>query len=297
MSFTPALIVVFAYNRPTHLRKTVKALAKNDLANKSDLFIYCDGARDEDDRKKVSEVRSYCRQISGFAKVTVIEREENLGLAQSIRLGVTESLEKTDKIIVLEDDLLTHPAFLGYMNGALTAYAESKNILSVSGYLPPRWRMSRPKKSGQDVWLNPRNLSFGWGTWAEKWAGVDWEQADKDHFKERQDLQAGFAHGGADLPGMLIDQMEGRLDSWAVRFSYAHYRSDRFSLMPADTYVKPIGFDGSGVHCRPNPLRWLETTKHALKTPEFPENLEIDQKLIRALRKSFDLHHQLVKRL
>jgi glycosyltransferase involved in cell wall biosynthesis len=296
MSFQPSPILLFAYNRPSHLRKTVKALAKNTMARESNLIIYSDGARDEEESKKVQEVREYCKGIQGFAKLTLIERETNLGLAQNIIQGVSEGLKQNGKAIVLEDDLLTHPAFLTYMNGALNAYANTENLLSVSAYLPPRWRMPRPKNPTRDVWLNPRNLSFGWGTWSDKWASVDWEQALTDSFQDRKDLQAGFARGGADLPGMLIDQIEGRLDSWAVRFSYAHYRSDRFSLMPADTYVKPIGFDGSGIHCRPNPLRWLETTQHAVKNPEFPDKLEVDQNLTRTLRKSFDRHHQLVKR-
>lgn len=297
MSFRPAPILLFVYNRPAHLRRTLKALAKNHDAEASDLTIFSDGARNADDAKKVQVVRETCRQVQGFAKVTLIEREKNIGLSKNILQGVTRGLEKAGKVIVLEDDLITHPAFLRYMNGALDAYEMAPNILSVSAYLPPRWRMPRAKSSGKDVWLFPRNLSFGWGIWAEKWAGVDWEQAAKDRFQDRRDLQAGFARGGADLPAMLIDQMEGRLDSWAVRFSYAHYRSDRYSVMPAETYIKPIGFDGSGIHCRPNPLRWLETTKYAVENPSFPEKVDTDQDLTRALRKSFDRQHQLAKRL
>ena len=40
-----APIVVFSYNRPDHLRKTLESLAQNDLASDSDLFIFCDGAK------------------------------------------------------------------------------------------------------------------------------------------------------------------------------------------------------------------------------------------------------------
>ncbi len=295
MSFDPAPILLFVYNRPAHTRRTLKALAQNKGAEESSFMVFSDGPRDETDTEKVKEVRRMCKHCKGFKEVQVVEREENLGLADSIIRGVDEGFAQNDRVIVMEDDLLTHPAFLTYMNGALNAYAGQDRMMSVSAYLPPRFRMPRPRKHHHDLWLNPRPMSWGWGTWKEKWASVNWQQAQADNFKERQDLQSGFAHGGADLPGMLIDQMDGRINSWAVRFAYAHYRSDRYSLLPAESYVKPIGFDGSGIHCRPNPTRWFESTKGAVKNPEFPEHPEVDQNLNRALRKSFDRHHQLAQ--
>jgi hypothetical protein len=297
MSFDPAPILLFVYRRPVHTRKTLQALAKNKGAAASELVIYSDGARGEADAKGVAEVRGLCAAVKGFAKTTLIPREENVGLAANILQGVGEQVARHGRVIVMEDDLRPHPSFLTFMNGALSAYETHPRILSVSGYLPPRWKVPRPKNFGADVWLNPRNMSWGWGTWQEKWQSVDWEQAQKDNFAARQDLQGGFAHGGADLPKMLMDQLAGKLDSWSVRFSYAHYRSERFSLLPAESYIKPIGFDGSGMHCRPNPLRWIESTRQACKSPVFPEHPEVDQDFNRALRKSFDRHHRLAERL
>ena len=43
MSLSP--IILFVYNRPDHTKKTIEALKKNDLANKSELFIYSDAAK------------------------------------------------------------------------------------------------------------------------------------------------------------------------------------------------------------------------------------------------------------
>ncbi|WFB35447.1 glycosyltransferase [Kiritimatiellota bacterium B12222] len=295
MSLPISPIVLFVYNRPGHLKKTLKALAKNKGAKDSCLFIYSDGPRSQEDAENVTAVRDVLKDVQGFQEVNVVTREENWGLARSILKGVEEVLERSDRVIVLEDDLSTHPSFLTYMNGALEAYASEESILSVSGYLPPRWKMPRPKKHQRDVWLNPRNLSFGWGTWKRAWQGVDWEQAQKDHFATRKELQTGFAHGGDDLPGMLLDQLEGKIDSWAVRFSYAHYRKGAYSLMPVESYVKPLGYDGSGVHCRPNPVHWFEHTRRAVVAPRFPQHPEVDQELTRALRKCYARHHRLAK--
>lgn len=273
MSLSPAPIALFVFHRPRHTRRTLEALARNTSAKSSRLIIFSDGPRNKKDESRVREVRKLVKSVSGFAEVEVVEQPRNLGLARSIREGVDAMLARWDRVIVLEDDLLSHPAFLTYMNGALHAYKEDPRILSVSAYMPPRWRVRCPADLREDVWLSVRNLSFGWGTWKSKWESVDWEQARKDDFLNRPDLQQGFARGGVDLPGMLRDHVQGKLDSWAVPFSYAHYRSQRYSVLPVDSYIKPIGFDGSGVHCGPNPLRWLEHTRRAKSRPNFPENL------------------------
>jgi hypothetical protein len=48
---------------------------------------------------------------------------------------------------------------------------------------------------------------------------------------------------------MLQRQMSGELDSWSIRFDYAHYKHDAVCLHPVVSKVQNIGFDGSGVHC------------------------------------------------
>ena len=109
-------IVLFVYNRPWHTQQTIEALQKNDLASESELFIYSDAAKTEQDSLKVNEVRNYVHAIGGFKKITIIEREENWGLADSIIDGVTSIVNQYGKIIVLEDDLETSPFFLRFMN-------------------------------------------------------------------------------------------------------------------------------------------------------------------------------------
>ena len=110
-----APIVLFVYNRLWHSRKTIDALKKNELALKSELFIYADGAKNEKESNQVFEVRNYIQKVSGFKKVTVIERDYNWGLANSIIDGVTKIVNEYGRIIVLEDDLVTSPYFLKFI--------------------------------------------------------------------------------------------------------------------------------------------------------------------------------------
>jgi GT2 family glycosyltransferase len=109
-------IILFAYNRPEHTKKTVEALQKNKLAKDSLLYIFSDGPKREDDVPKIKKVRDYIKTIKGFKKVEIFESNKNKGLANSVISGVTKIINKYGEVIVLEDDLITSPNFLVYMN-------------------------------------------------------------------------------------------------------------------------------------------------------------------------------------
>ena len=123
-----APILLFVYNRPEHTRRCIESLLKNSLASESPLFIYADGAKDSAQQEAVNEVRNYIRTIQGFQQITLMERNENWGLARNIIDGVTTQVNQYGKVIVLEDDLVVAPYFLQFMNDALETYKDEPNI-------------------------------------------------------------------------------------------------------------------------------------------------------------------------
>lgn len=241
-----APIVLFAYDRPGHTRRTLEALAANGGAAESDLVIYSDGPKEPGNADSVRAVREYLKTVNGFKSVDVVERERNLGLANSVIAGVTEVLSGSRSVVVMEDDLLTTRNFLAFVNSALAVYEQRSDVFSVTGYnyplrIPPSYR--------EDAYLSYRSSSWGWGTWADRWSQVDWSVSDYPEFRRDPRAQELFRRGGDDLRQMLDMQMAGELDSWSIRFDYAHYKHDAFCVHPVVSKVQNIGFDGSGVHC------------------------------------------------
>jgi hypothetical protein len=281
-------LLLFVYNRPRHTARTLRALAANVGASATRLIIFSDGSGGETDIEKVGQVREVCRQAAGFASVDLVEREGNLGVADSVVRGVSEALSGADAVVVMEDDLIASPHFLTFMIGALHAYQDDPRLLSVSAFVPPRFLMPRPRSFQEDVWLSRRNLSFGWGVWKDRWASVDWPPAGELELLRDEKLREAFARGGRDLPLMLEKQLRGETDSWAIHFSYAHFRQQKVSLLPRDTYIRPIGMDGSGVHCRISPMGLLSSLRHAKPHPGFPQQLEPHEGMQTAFQKAFD---------
>ena len=242
-----APIILFVYNRPEHTKKTVDALKVNQLASDSLLYIYSDGNKNQKDKNSVEEVRKYISSISGFKEVKITLREKNIGLADSVISGVTEIINQYEKAIVLEDDIVTSPYFLKFMNEALEFYKDDKRIHSISGYNFP---IKIPKSYQNKIYLSPRPSSWGWATWKNRWGKVDWKICDYDEFVNNKERIKKFNQGGDDLTRMLKKQMSGKINSWAIRWAYAHYQGKGYCLFPVSSFVKNIGADSSGVHTK-----------------------------------------------
>lgn len=286
MNFPP--IALFVYNRPRHTQQTLEALQKNELSSESELFIYSDAPKNDAAKASVVEVRDLIKNVTGFRKVTVIERDKNWGLAASIIDGVTTLINQYGKIIVLEDDLLTSPCFLKYMNDALEFYKDEENIYSITGFSFSSEFMQFPNEYTADVYLNIRPMSWSWATWKREWNGIDWEIQDFDEFLSTRKKVRQFNQGGTDLTNMLKMQMSGQLDSWYIRWSYNAFNKGKLTVYPRISLVNNIGHDNTGVHCGVDPKNIYSHTELSLNSNvKMEKNMVLNMTIVSNFNKAF----------
>ena len=239
----PVPIAIFCFNRLEHLVKTIEALRQNAMAENSPLFIFSDGARNDIEREAVVAVRKYIDSIEGFGSINIIQRETNYGLAKSIITGVNFVFKSFDRIIVLEDDMISSPHFLRYMNEALDMYAQDDRVACIHGYTYP-CEIELPETfflKGADCW--------GWGTWRRGW---DLFCEDGQLLLEKiesRNLQNEFNFDGSfRYTKMLRDHIIGKNDSWAIRWHASLFLQDKLCLYPGRSLIHNIGNDNSGTH-------------------------------------------------
>jgi hypothetical protein len=238
-----APIALFVYARPDHVRRTIEALRRNPEASESDLVVFSDGARTPDKQMAVDSVREYLDSVSGFRSITVHRRATNHGLARSIIDGVASVLGTHDSVIVLEDDMVTAPNFLRYMNDALERFSRDDRIISVHGYMYPL------KHSLPEAFFLPGADCWGWGTWRRGWALFNPDGRELLEQLKKRDLLGFFDLNGAyPYSRMLADQIAGRNDSWAVRWHASAILAGKLTLFPGRSLVHNIGNDSSGTH-------------------------------------------------
>jgi len=241
-----APIALFVYNRPWHTEQTLNALAANELADESILYIYSDGPKNGASKggiENIKKTRELIKKKKWCKEVFIIESEVNKGLANSVISGVTEVVNKHGKVIVLEDDLVTHPFFLIYMNKNLDIYEKNELVISLHGYLyPVKRKIHQPFfLKGADCW--------GWATWKRGWDLFEYDSRLLLNKLLERNLTREFDFNNSyGYTSLLREQIKGTVDSWAIRWYASAFLSNKLTLYPPVSLVQNIGFDGSGTH-------------------------------------------------
>ena len=244
-----APIALFVYKRPKPLEKVLIALEKNPQFSRTNIYAFCDGPKAGDPPEVLEGIaasRNILEQWQDRAKLTIIENSENFGLHKQIPFGVSYVLERHDRVIVLEDDILVSPFFLDYMNDALSIYAETEQVMQVSGF------MFDVDVTLPETFFYNVNSCWGWGTWKRAWEYFD-DNATRllKQLTRSEDFSMYDFNGGQSncFYDQLVKNHLGDLMTWAVKWHTCMYLMGGFCLHPKQTLVKNIGFDLDGTNC------------------------------------------------
>lgn len=278
-----APIALFVYNRSEHTQQTLESLIRNAEFKNSVFYVFCDGAKTENDVNAVQNTRKLIHSYN-LKNAIVIENKNNKGLARSIVDGVNLVLQNHDRIIVLEDDCVPSPNFLYFMNTCLDNYEFDERIMNVSGYAPP---IDIPKNYNHDIYFSYRISSWGWGTWKRAWKYYSTDISILKSIEHSYLLKKKVDRAGLDLYPMLKRQVRGKLNSWAVFWSINIILNDGLSINPTKSRIMNIGHDGSGTHCPPDNKYNVRVNNQNPRNISFPDNIIPDTRIVKAY---YDFH-------
>jgi hypothetical protein len=239
-----APIGLSTYSRLWHLQQAITALQKNTLARQSELFVFSDAPKPGDE-DKVEAVRRYLSTIDGFKAVHILERETNDRVA-NCRGGIEELLNKYGKLIFLEDDVVTAPGFLQFMNDALEFYKNDQRIGSISGYCPP---IELPRGYSKDIFALTIFSPWGFGLWKRYYrmnTPIDKYELHKLHHDKKR-LNA-FDHSLASGILLVTTEADKKFNAGDVRSMFWQFIDNKMTIFPRKSLTQNIGADGSGVH-------------------------------------------------
>lgn len=274
---TFAPIALFVYNRPQHTERTLRFLKQNELAADSRLFIFSDGAKTPADEQAVAEVRELLKNIDGFKSVEVIERKENMGLANSIISGVSRLVADYKQVIVLEDDLITSPYTLTYFNEALNRYRNEDKVMHIGAYMYNLKDHNLP-----ETFFYRAATSWGWATWERAWQHFE---PNVDTLISQFSLQKKYdfsIENTMNFWKQIQDYKNGKNNSWAIRWYASIFLKGGLTLNPAHSLVNNIGHDGTGIHSGINDIYNVIINPKAIT--EFPSELKENPEAYAAIK-------------
>lgn len=274
-NFAP--IALFVYNRPKHTERTLKFLKQNELAAESRLFVFSDGPKTVAEEDLVKEVRELLKNIDGFKSVEIIERKENMGLANSVIAGVSRLVKDYKQVIVFEDDLITSPYTLNYFNDALNRYRKEDSVMHIGAYM-----YHLQEKELPETFFYRAATSWGWATWDRAWQhfepNIDTLMAQFDAKK-----RAAFSIDHTmNFWKQMQDFKRGKNNSWAIRWYASIFLKGGLTLNPTHSLVNNIGHDGSGVHSGINDIYNVIINPKQITT--FPKEIKEDPAAYKAIK-------------
>ena len=270
-----APIAFFVYKRPDHTRRTLEALAANEPASESELFIFSDGARSGQDEEGVRAVREYIRTVNGFKSVSIVEHEKNQGNVKSMLGGITELCDKFGRAIVVEDDVLVSHLFLRFMNDALIHYENNHEVFSICACWP-----LEPEPGDDTAFFLDNFAVWGWATWKRAWDFYDYEAAGWEELLKNKRMAWDFdLQGRYGFTAMLLSQVQNDINAWDVQWNWITYREKKLCLFPPHGLASNIGFDDLGEHTTSPESRMIvqNIDLSIEKKIEFPTQVTLDQ--------------------
>ncbi|MDA9943696.1 hypothetical protein N9D77_03290 [Paracoccaceae bacterium] len=245
-------VCIFGYKRANKLENCLDALLKCPRAEYTNVYIFLDGPKTENERCDINLVHAVAKSYvkAGFASCHIKIRKSNIGLANSVISGVSEVLVDNKAVIVVEDDLLPTKDFLIYMNTCLNKYAHDKSVGSVSGFGYKLYL-----RGASSIYFHGRPNTWGWGTWKDRWSEVDWEIDDTQFIRSDKFKRKFNTFGGQDLHRMLIAYLDQRIDSWGIRWAYHHYVKNLKAVSPVYSKIYNDGYGDDGTNCNANSIK------------------------------------------
>jgi hypothetical protein len=277
-----APVLIITYDRLEHLKKSITSLRNNIYADQTDLFIASDFQRSDSEANKVAAVRSYLKSIDGFKSVMVFELDKNLGALENCLSALQVIFDRYDRFIILEDDIVSAPGFLKFINQAFERYGENARVFSITGYCPP---IEIPSSYRYDAFFLKRMSAWGCGMTKDRYTSVlEISRKEYDEFVANKELSRAFVQGGGeDMLVMLKNVAYGSLEALDVRFMYTQFMKGQYTVYPTQSLVVNIGFDGTGIHCGKTDR--FDVSLSDKTTFRFPDDVVVDERIVQANRK------------
>ncbi|MDD5013954.1 MAG: glycosyltransferase family 2 protein [Atribacterota bacterium] len=285
-----APIAFFAYNRPEHTKRALESLSRNSEAQRSELFVFIDGPKTEQDKEKIEIVKSIIKSKEWCGKTSIYESKENHGCARQFIEGISWLCSTKGRIIVLEDDNLVSPFFLKFMNNALDIYATKEKVMDVTGYMYPVGCLNVESgfmRGGGD---------WGWATWQRAWTAF--EPDGKKLLSKLSDKKTRYEfnyQNSYNYYSLLLNHVKGKIESWSVRWYASMFLKGGSALFPGKSLVQNIGFDSSGRYGSKTDK--YNTPLYENPIREFPNTIEENEKMLSATIKYFKTNNSFFKKI
>lgn len=257
---TPVLYLVF--NRLDTVKKTFPEIQK---AKPEQLFIACDGPRNEKEKAKTDAVRKYILDnINWKCEVNTLFRDKNLGCKYAVAGAIDWFFENVEWGIILEDDCLPSQSFFRFCQEMLEKYKNNKKVMQISGT-----NIEGKGDVSKDYFFSKVFSIWGWATWKRAWDKYDVEMKLWGGINQWEFIRK--------INRDLIDQIRSKrlydliyhnkMDTWDYQWSFICQLNNGMDVIPGVNLITNIGFEKDSTHTGSSDLKRMSINRYEMEFP------------------------------
>ncbi len=272
-----APVLLIAFNRPDTTQIVFDRIRDVKPAK---LYVAVDGPRKHIDGESAlcEKVIEITRKVDWDCQTNYLIRENNLGCKQGVVQAISWVLEKEDRVIIIEDDVVPAIPFFYFAQELLEKYQDDHRIAMISGnnYTPL-------KNINSDYLFSKYAHIWGWATWKRVWDDFD------VHIPELEDVirsgcdQIKFTNKAEKnlyekyLRRLLSAKNSGYDNYWGPQFGFFKRKKNFLSIVPRVNLSSNIGNVSSRSNnvSKINEHYWPGDDGFVLK--KYPVKVEVNQ--------------------
>jgi hypothetical protein len=244
---TPVLLIFF--NRPDTFRQVFERVKQ---VKPKYLILAQDGARNKKDEQGIAECRKIAEEVTWDCEITRDYAETNLGCGYRPQSAISMALNKYEKVIILEDDVIPSISFFRYCEELLTRYENDDRIAYISGL-----NHFETWDCGNYDYFFSRAASIGaWATWKRTWEKYyDYyvEGINDDYLLKLYKYQIGNADAYEGRVAALrtankSKYSKDKLSFWDTQWGFAEFTQNMLAVVPRKNMICNIGVGELSTH-------------------------------------------------
>ncbi len=259
---TPIVFIIF--KRPDTTEKVFEAIRQ---AKPPKLFVIADGPRADrpGETENCEAARAIIERVDWECEVLKNYSDTNLGCAKRVSSGIDWVFNNVEEAIILEDDCVPDPTFFPFCEELLEKYKLDTRIMSISGQNVQLGQ----KRTEFSYYFSRYSHCWGWATWRRAWQYFDfdmklWQEIKKGNFLDDVLTDKQAVERWTNILQMTND---GRIDSWAYRWTFACWLQSGLSILSNSNLVSNIGFGEESTNTGDKKSKFANLYTEALEFP------------------------------
>lgn len=242
-------VLLLFFIRPDTFEQVFQSVSE---AKPKKLFLFQDGPRDEKDIDKLMQCRKIAENITWECEVYRYYSEINLGCDNSQYVALKWAFEKTESLILLEDDCVPSQSFYPFCEKILKKYETDTRIHMICGM---NHIGDSSKSVNEDYFFAKTPTIWGWATWKRAWQNWDTTfeyLSDDEKIKRIYENIHPKKWAKFQIDRAINTKQEyiksGKVSSFELLNAMAMHLQGAYAIIPTKNMISNVGVSEGSVH-------------------------------------------------